>query len=148
MLDRLVAVGVLPHARNLHLRHLMNLVAIPSRLNRRRLRPDGIKFGNESFVGSEEVDKALHIMKYRPDVVPGIAFGVRTSPHERVEGVALEGIVPMAFLVAGTEEVRGGVPQVTVVIEVAQEDLFVEFVATLPCEVVSTPVVVGILKRL
>ena len=54
----------------------------------------------------------------------------------------------MAFLVAGTEEACGRIPQVAVVIEVTQEDFFVVFIATLPRNLIGTPIIVGILERL
>lgn len=80
VLNGLVAVGILSHTCLLHLYHLMNLAAIPTGIYLARNREDGIYLLTETLPAAKQVDKAVDIMEYGPDIMPGAALGIWASP--------------------------------------------------------------------
>ena len=80
MLNGLVAVGILTHTCLLHLYHLMNLAAIPTGIYLARNGEYGVYLLAEAFLAAKQVDESVHIMEYRPDIMPGTTFGIRAAP--------------------------------------------------------------------
>ena len=111
MLDGLVAVGVLPHAGQFHLLHLVDHAAVGARTDDVRHGEYRVDLGGERLVAAVEVDEPLHVVEYRPVVVPGVAFAVGAAPL-----VGVEGCEPAAVLEAAAHEARFLVEDVAVVI--------------------------------
>ena len=137
-------MSVLPHARYLHLRHLVNLAAIPAWLNRTWLRKDAIHLLHKGFIRAEEFDETLHIVENAPDIVPSITLGIRSTPNKRVERLH----TPLAVLASSPEELRLRIPEIQVIMECPFEYLLVKSVATTAGKFPCAPVVISILQRL
>ena len=143
MLDGLVAMGILPHVFCLHLLHLMYHVAVIAWMHRAGERKHGVKFGCKRLVTAKEVDESLNVMKHRPYIMPGIAFGIGSAPSERVERCN-----PRAILMAATHEMSVRIPQIAVVVHLPAENLLIKRIACRPCQLVGAEVVVGIFQSL
>ena len=85
VLDGLIAMGILSHIGQLHFFHFVDDTAIPSGLHGVLHRENTIYLFHKGAIAAKKVDKTLHIVEARPDVMPGIALGIRATPLQRIE---------------------------------------------------------------
>ena len=84
MLNRLVAVRILPHVHYLHFTHFVNhAAAFHSQFTWDD--KDGIHHRVEFFLASHQVDKSLRVVEYAEAPVPAIPFAKFTAPVHCIE---------------------------------------------------------------
>src|ERR1035438_9717107 len=143
VMDGLVAVGVLAHVERGHLDHLVYGVAIGAGLEGVGRGEDGVELGSKGLVAAQELDEAGDVLHHAPGPVPGTAFGERTTPLGRVEG-----LTPGAFGLAPAHEAGLRVEEVGVVHGLAGELLSLGGAANGASELRGAEVVVGIFEGL
>ena len=85
MLGRLVAMSIVAHVRHLHLGNLMDTETVVTVVVDRRNHEYGVQHLYKLFTSSHCIHKTVHIVEYRPCIMPCITFGERISPLVRTE---------------------------------------------------------------
>src|SRR5258708_23949888 len=85
MLNRLVAMRILPHARDLHFAYLVNDASIITIIEYRGHNEDRIQHLHKGLFASHQVDQTLYIMKNAPAIMPAIPFRKCITPFEWIE---------------------------------------------------------------
>ena len=85
MLDRLVAMCIIAHIRNLHFLYFMNALPVIAIVINRRNHKNRIQHGDKVLLPSHQIDESLHIMKHAPCIMPTVAFGKSIAPFIRTE---------------------------------------------------------------
>ena len=125
VLNGLVAVGILAHIGLFHLYHLVNFAPVPTGIYLTGNGENGVYLLTETFLAAKETNQSVHIVEYRPDVMPGTTLGIGAAPLD-----GRERLRPRAVGIASAEETDIGVPKVDVVEHLLCKDLLVEFIAT------------------
>ena len=111
MLNRLIAVRVIPHVHHLHLADLVYNATVIALIEDGREDKDRVEHAVKRFLPTHQVDQSLHVMEDRPGIMPAVPLGERVSPFERVKG-GLEG----SILVTSTHQSRLFIEEVAIIL--------------------------------
>ena len=117
MLDRLVAMRIIPHIHNLHFADFMDHTTVIAVIKQRRHIKYGIHHGIETGLSSHQVDQSLRVMENRPGIMPAVAFRKSISPFQRIER-RLE----RTILVAATHQLGLRIEQVLIIHRMFREN--------------------------
>ena len=76
---------IVPHIHNGHFADFMNHLSVVAFIENGRYSEYGIHHSNKFIFPAHQVNKSLRIVKYRPSVVPTVAFRKGVTPFQRRE---------------------------------------------------------------
>ena len=142
MLCRLVTVGIVAHVCHLHFCYFMDAIAVVAVVIYRRNYEYGVKHRDKLLASAHGIFQTVHIMEYRPGVVPSIALGEGSAPFIRTER-----LLECAVKIATSHEVMRPVEYILPVVRsvLPLVDFFLRSAEFL-CKLTYAPVVVCIFK--
>ena len=143
MLNRLVAVCVVAHCHHSHFTYLMYGESVVAVVVCGRECEYRVEHLYELLPSTHQVYEALHVVEYRPCVVPAVALGEVASPLKRREvllkiSIALASAHQVVLLAEQVAVVECALFEFTYLLLGASDGL---------CHLQYAPVVVGILQR-
>ena len=139
MLNGLVAMCILSHTCNLHFFHFMDHSPVSARFDSGGKGKYGIYFGRELLIAPEQIYKSLHIMEYRPSIMPRIALTERPAPLQRVKR-----FLPFTISAFSPHKTDRRVKYVFIIIHLTGKNFLIMFVSGHLSQLVATEIIVCI----